>query len=84
MITLTGFDRAMSDSLCEIFTPIFELFTHYVPSGVSCFECKKEQNRGRPWMIWLEDGLGLFFSMDQNKGFVDGFAANFWDDIYQP
>ncbi len=51
MITLTGFDRATFNSLCEIFTPIFELYTPFNPSGVSCFERTKEQNRGSPRMV---------------------------------
>ncbi len=59
MITLTGFDQATFNSLCEIFTPVFESYTPFVPSGVSCFDCMKEQNRGRPRMIRPEDGLGL-------------------------
>jgi hypothetical protein len=85
MITLTGFDCAMFNSLCEIFTPVFELYTPFVPSGILCFERTKEQNRVRPCMIWPEDGLGrTCFGMDQTKGFVDGFAANFWNDVYQP
>jgi hypothetical protein len=76
MITLTGFDRAMFDSLCEIFTPIFELYTPFVPSGVLCFECTKkqnkvectkEQNRGRPWMIWPEDSLGLVLAWTRTR-----------------
>jgi hypothetical protein len=68
MITLTGFDCATFDSLCEIFTPIFELYTPFVPSGVSCFEHTKEQNRGRPQMIWPEDGLGLVLAWTRTRG----------------
>ena len=68
MITLTGFDRAMFDSLCEIFTPVFESYTPFVPSGVSCFERTKEQNRGMPRMIWPEDGLGLVLAWTRTRG----------------
>jgi hypothetical protein len=68
MITLTGFDRATFDSLCEIFTPVFESFTPVVPSGVSCFERTKEQNRGRPRMIRPVDGLGLVLVWTRTRG----------------
>jgi hypothetical protein len=68
MITLTSFDRATFDSLCEIFTPVFELHTPFVPSGVLGFERTKEQNRGRPWMIWPEDGLGLVLAWTRTTG----------------
>jgi hypothetical protein len=67
MITLTGFDRAMFDSSCEIFT-IFESYKPFVPSGVSCFERTKEQNRGRPRMIRPEDGLGLVMAWTRTRG----------------
>jgi hypothetical protein len=70
MITLTGFDCATFDSLCEIFTPVFESYTPFVPSGVLCFERTKEQNRGRPWMIWLEDGLGLVLAWTRTRGLL--------------
>jgi hypothetical protein len=70
MITLTGFDRATFDSLCEIFTPIFEMYTPFVPSGVSCFECTKERNRGRPRMIWPENGLGLVLAWTRTRGLL--------------
>jgi hypothetical protein len=68
MIILTGFDRATFDSLCEIFTPIFESYTPFVPSGILCFEHTKEQNRGRPWMIQPEDGLGLVLAWTRTRG----------------
>ncbi len=68
MITLTGFDHATFDFLCEIFTPIFNLYTPFVPTGVSCFERTKEQNRGRPWMIRPEDGLGLVLAWTRTRG----------------
>jgi hypothetical protein len=70
MITLTGFDRASFDSLCEIFTPVFELYTPFVPSGVLCFEHTKEQNRGRPQMIWTENGLGLVLAWPRSRGLL--------------
>jgi hypothetical protein len=68
MITLTSFDRATFDSLCEIVAPVFELFTPFVPSGVSCFERTKEQNRGKPRMIRPEDGLGLVLAWTRTRG----------------
>ncbi len=68
MITLTGFARAMFDSLSEIFTPVFESYTPFDPSGVSCFERTKEQNRGRPWMIQPKDGLGLVLAWTRTRG----------------
>jgi hypothetical protein len=68
MITLIGFNHATFDFLCEIFTPIFNLYTPFVPTGVLCFEHTKEQNRGRPWMIWPEDGLGLVLAWTRTRG----------------
>jgi hypothetical protein len=68
MITLTGFDRATFDSLCEVFTPIFESYTPFAPSGISCFERTKEQNRGRPRMIRPEDSLGLVLAWTRTRG----------------
>jgi hypothetical protein len=70
MITLTGFDCTTFDSLCEIFTPVFKLYTSFVSSGVSCFERTKEQNRGRPWMIQPEDGLGLVLAWTRTTGLL--------------
>jgi hypothetical protein len=70
MITLTGFDHATFNFVCKILTPIFESYTPFVPSGVSCFEHKKEQNRGRPWMIWPEDGLGLALAWTRTRGLL--------------
>jgi hypothetical protein len=68
MITLTSFDRATFNSLCEIFTLVFASYTPFVPSGVTCFERTKEQNRGRPWMIWPEDGPGLVLAWTRTRG----------------
>ncbi len=68
MITLTSFYHATYDFLCEIFTPIFNSYTPFVPTGVSCFEHTKEQNRGRPWMIRPEDGLGLVLAWSRARG----------------
>jgi hypothetical protein len=68
MITLTGFDRTTFDSLCEIFTPVFESYTPFVPSGVSCFERTKEQNKGRPRMVRPEDGRGLVLAWTRTRG----------------
>ncbi len=70
MMTLTGFDRDTFDSLCEIITPVFELYTPFVPSGVLCFERMKEQNRGRPRMIRPEDGLGLVLAWTRTRGLL--------------
>jgi hypothetical protein len=70
MITLTGFDHARFDFLCEIFTPISNLYTPFVPTGVSCFESTKEQNRGRPRMIRPEDGLGLVLAWIRTRGLL--------------
>jgi hypothetical protein len=68
MITLTGFDCATFDSLHEIFTPVFELYTPFVPYGVLCFERTKKQNRGRPRMIWPEHCLGLVLAWTRTRG----------------
>ncbi len=70
MITLTGFNHATFDFLCEIFTPFFNLYTPFVPTGVLCFERTKEQNRGRPWMIRPEDGLGLVLAWTRTRGLM--------------
>jgi hypothetical protein len=70
IFTLTGFDHATFNSLCEMFTPVFELYTPFVSSGVLCFERTKEQNRGRPWMIWPEDGLGLVLAWTRTRGLL--------------
>ncbi len=79
MITLTGFDCATFDSLCEIFSPVFELYTTpFVPSGVSCFESTKEQNRGRPRMIRPEDGLGLVLAWTRTRGSLMVLQLIFW------
>jgi hypothetical protein len=68
MIALTGFNHATYNFLCEIFTPIFNSYTPFVPTGVLCFERTKEQNRGRPRMIRLEDGLGLLLAWTRTRG----------------
>ncbi len=70
MIILIGFDCTTFDSLCEIFTPIFESYTPFVPSGISCFERTKEQNRGRPRMIRPEDSLGLVLAWTRTRGLL--------------
>jgi hypothetical protein len=67
MITLTSLDHDTFDSLCEIFTLVFELYTPFVPSGLSCFERTKEKNRGWPCMIWPEDGLGLVLAWTRTR-----------------
>ena len=46
LITLTGFDCACFASLCEIFAPIFDSYTPFIPSGTSCFEWEKQKNKG--------------------------------------
>jgi hypothetical protein len=70
MITLTGFDCTTFDLLCEIFAPVFDSYTLFVPSGSSCFERTKQSNKGRPWMIWPEDCLGLVLAWNRTKGLV--------------
>ncbi len=70
MITLTGFDGATFNSLCKIFTPVFESYTPFVPSGTSCFEHTQEQNRGRPWMMWPEDGPELVLAWTRTRGLL--------------
>ena len=59
LITLTGFDCASFASLCEIFVPIFDSYTPFIPSGKSCFKRKKQKNKGMKQKIHPEDCLGL-------------------------
>ena len=47
LIILTGFDCASFVSLCEIFAPVFDSYTPFIPSGTSCFEREKLKNKGR-------------------------------------
>jgi hypothetical protein len=70
MITLTGFDCATFDSLRDIFTPVFESYTPFVPSGILCFERTKEKNKGRLQMIRPEDGLGLVLAWTRTRGLL--------------
>ncbi len=81
MITLTGFDCMSFASLCEMFAPIFDSYTTFVPSGTSCFEWRKLENRGRKRKIRPEWSCA---GMDLDKGIVNGIAAYFWDDLLQP
>jgi hypothetical protein len=78
MITLTGFDCATFDSLCEIFTPVFDSYTPFVPSGVSCFERTIQQNKGRPRMIRPEDCLGLVLAWTRTRGLLMVLQLIFW------
>jgi hypothetical protein len=48
-----------------------------IASGVSCFEHTKEQNRGRPWMIWPEDGLELVLAWTRTRGLLMVLQLNF-------
>jgi hypothetical protein len=68
MIILTGFDPATFNSLHEIFAPVFDSYTPFVPSGVSCFEHTKQPNKGLPQMIWPEDCLGLVLAWTRTRG----------------
>ena len=55
-------------SLCEIFAPIFDSYTPFVPSGTSCFEWMKLENRGRKRKIRPEDCLGLVLAWTRTRG----------------
>ena len=68
MITLTGFDCMSFASLCEMFAPIFDSYTPFVPSGTSCFEWRKLENRGRERKIRPEDCLGLVLAWTRTRG----------------
>jgi hypothetical protein len=68
LITLTGFDCACFASLCEIFAPIFNSYTPFIPSGTSCFEWEKQKNKGRKWKIRPEDCLGLVLAWTRTRG----------------
>jgi len=68
MITLTGFDCASFASLCGIFAPVFDCYTPFVPSGTSCFEYEKTNNKGRPRNIRPEDCLSLVLAWTRTRG----------------
>jgi len=68
MITLTGFDCSTFDSLCVLFAPVFDSYTPFVASGLSCFERKKDVNKGRPRKIRPEDCLGLVLAWTRTRG----------------
>jgi hypothetical protein len=68
LITLTGFDCASFGSLCEIFAPVFNSYTLFIPSGTSCFEREKLKNKGRKRKICLEDCLGLVLAWTSTRG----------------
>ena len=68
MITLTGFDCASFASLCELFAPVFNSYTPFVPSGMSCFEWTKLPNKGRKRNIRPEDCLGLVLAWTRTRG----------------
>jgi hypothetical protein len=59
---LTGFECASFAFLCEIFAPIFDSYTPFIPTGKSCFERKKQKNKGMKRKIRPEDCLGLFLA----------------------
>jgi hypothetical protein len=65
---LTGFDCDAFASLCALFAPVFDSYTPFVPSGQSCFEQGKQQNKGRPRLIRPEDGLGLVLAWTRTRG----------------
>jgi hypothetical protein len=68
MITLTRFDRATFNSLCEIFAPVFDSYNPFVPSGTFYFKRTKQPSKGRPQMIWPEDCLGLVLAWISTRG----------------
>jgi hypothetical protein len=68
LITLTGFDCASFVSLCEIFAPVFDSYTPFIPSGTSCFEREKLKNKGRKQKIRPEDCLGLVLAWTRTRG----------------
>ncbi len=68
LITLTGIDCASFGSLCEIFAPVFDSYTPFIPSGTSCFEREKLKNKGRKRKICPEDCLGLVLAWTRTKG----------------
>ena len=68
LITLTGFDCASFVSLCEIFAPVFDSYTPFIPSGTSCFEREKLKNKGWKQKIRPEDCLGLVLAWTRTRG----------------
>jgi hypothetical protein len=81
MIMLTGFDCASFSSLCSMFTPVFDSYTPFLPSGTSCFEREKQPEKGGVKEDLLRRLSWTYFSMDQDKGIIDGIAAHFWYDL---
>ena len=55
-------------SLCEIFAPVFDSYSPFIPSGTSCFEHEKIKNKGRPRKIRPEDCLGLVLAWTRTRG----------------
>jgi hypothetical protein len=71
MITLTGFDHATFDSLCEIFTPVFELYTPFLfPLAYHALNIRKSEIGEGLWMIQPEDGLGLVLAWTRTRGLL--------------
>jgi hypothetical protein len=70
LITLTGFDCACFASLCEIFAPIFDSYTPFIPSGTSCFKREKQKNKGMRRKIRPEDCLGRFLAWTRTRGLL--------------
>ena len=68
LITLTGFDCASFGSLCEIFAPVFDSYTPFIPSGTSCFKREKLKNKERKQKICPEDCLGLVLAWTRTRG----------------
>ena len=54
--------------LCEIFAPSFDSYTPFIPSGTSCFERDKLENKGRKQKIRPEDCLGLVLAWTRTRG----------------
>jgi len=68
LIILTGFDCASFASLYEIFSPIFDSYIPFIPSGTSCFDQEKLKNKGRKQKICPEDCLGLVLAWTRTRG----------------
>ncbi len=51
-----------------MFTPVFDSYTPFVPSGTSCFEREKQPKKGRQRMICPEDCLGLVLAWTRTRG----------------
>jgi hypothetical protein len=67
MITLTSFDCAAFAFLCAQFLPVFDSYTPFAPSGMSCFEREKPKNKGRKQSICPEDCLDLVLAWTRTR-----------------